>query len=814
MSAVIAAGAQAAPPAPQMALGDEHTVLIKTDGSLWAWGNGPVGQLGLGETGKYRTMASRVGTDTDWESLAAGTDYNLALKSDGSLWAWGNGAYGRLGLGDEVTRWVPTRVGAATDWTAIATGLRHSFGIKTDGSLWAWGLNNYGQLGLGTTVNQFSPVKVGDGFAAIDGGGQFSAAIKTDGTLWTWGRNHFSQLGLGDADTADHHSPVQVGSDAGWTAVSCSDEAARALRNDQTLWAWGRNSYGQLGLGDEVTRSTPTQLSGLWASVRSADDSTYALKADGSLWAWGDNTYGQLGQNFADPLVAHPDPLRVGTASDWSAVFPGHDHVGALRGNDLWMWGKNGSAQLGLVDKIDRLVPTYAFDASDVTAPSITSVSSTSHPNIDLWYTDPTPSFVWTASDDSGDPLRYSYLLDQSLYTIPVEITTGAVAAWTAPATADGTWYFHVRAADLAGNWGPMARVRVKIDATAPVTSDDAPSASKTAVTVHLSATDATPGSGVAGTQYKLDAGDWTSGTEVIVSGDGVHTLAYRSTDVAGNVETAKSRTIAINVVDTIKPVTTDDAPSGWSKVPVTVHLSASDVGSGVAKTQYKLDSATSWATGTQVVVDTTGLHTIAYRSTDFAGNVEAEKTCTVAVDLAAPVTTDDAAAWSKAQVTVHLIATDKGSGFAGTQYKLDDGAWTSGTVIDVSGEGLHTLVYRSTDVAGNVEKDKTVKVGIDASRPTTKAPRSARVRRGRTVALTYVVRDTGSPKATVTIKIKKLNGKTVKTLRLGKRAVNVTSRYKYRCKLPKGKYRFYVYATDLARNRQSVIGRNSLKVY
>jgi len=810
---IAAASAPAA--APQVAMGDTFTMLIKPDGSLFAWGSNLYGQLGLGSSVYTRTRPSRVGTANDWAHVATGAEHTLALKDDGSLWAWGNNLDGRLGLGDTALRSDPTRVGVGSDWTAIAAGLRSSFALKSDGTLWAWGVGAYGRLGLGDTDHRLVPTQVGieTDWAMVDGGGQHTVAVKSDGTLWAWGRNNMGQLGqpwvAPGILAPDSLTPEQVGSGTDWKTVSCSSDDNRAMKTDGTLWAWGYNSYGQLGQGDQVTRPEPTVVGGLWSLLACGDDSNLATKADGTLWAWGDNSYGQLGQG---DRVFRTSPTKVGTYSDWSAVVSGNDHVGALRPGGLWVWGKNGSGQLGLGDKVDRLSPELAFDANDVTAPTIDLLTSPTHPNSAAWTADAFPTFEWVVS---GDAAMYSKDFDKTPGGDPIPVADWTLLSWTAPQTADGTWYFHVRAADVAGNWSTTATLSIKIDATAPLTTDDAPAiGSKTPVTVHLTATDAY--SGVKTTEYKLDDGAWTSGTQVAVAGEGLHTIAYRSTDKVlpvGNVEADKSCTVRI---DATAPLTTDDAPATWSKTPVTLHLVAADAGVGVAATEYKLDAG-AWMSGTQVAVAGDGLHTIAYRSTDALGNVEAIKSCTVRIDATAPLTTDDApSTWSKTPVTVRLAATDAYSGVAATEYKLDAGAWTSGTQVAVSGEGLHTLAYRSTDAAGNVEavKDRTVR--IDTRRPTTRAPKSARVRKGKTVALTYRVADPrpGSPTATVTIAIKTLSGKTVRRVTLRDRKVDILLAYKFRCTLARRTYRFFVYATDAAGNVQARVASNRLTVY
>ena len=292
----------------------------------------------------------------------------------------------------------------------------------------------------------------------------------------------------------------------------------------------------------------------------------------------------------------------------------------------------------------------------------------------------------------------------------------------------EGVHTLNYRSIDAAGNTEAEKTATVRIDRTAPVTSDDAPTDWRNAsVTVTLSATDA-GGSGAATTEYKLDgAAAWSTGTSVAVSGEGVHTLAYRSVDVAGNTEADKTGTVRI---DTTAPVTSDAAPAGWSSSPVLVTLTASDAGgSGLARTEYKLDGAAGWSSGSILVVgapvdhSNDGVHTLLYRSIDAAGNIEAEKTATVRIDTTAPVTSDDApAGWRNTSVTVTLSATDAGgSGIATTEYKVDGAAtWSTGTSVAVSGEGVHTLSYRSIDAVGNTEAEKTSTVRIDTTAPVT----------------------------------------------------------------------------------------------
>ncbi len=334
--------------------GEVHTLAIKTDGTLWAWGNNYYGQLGDG-TAVDKNTPTQIGTDTNWAVISAGGIYSLAVKTDGTLWAWGNNWNGRLGDGTEVQKNAPVRIGTDTDWSSVtaAIGLGgHSFALKRDGSLWGWGWNVAGQVGDGTTVDKLSPVQISANgqWAVISAGWSHTVALKTNGTLWAWGSNHGGQLGDGTTDFKA--IPTQIGTDTNWGHASAGGHYTLGVKNDGTLWGWGFDQ-GPLGSGGINNITSPLQIGSdtNWAFVsagaasRQVNPIIAAIKTNGTLWAWGDNRYGQIGDGtFIDKDV----PVQIGSDTNWRTVSAGGDHMAALKPNStLWLWGSNVYGELG-----------------------------------------------------------------------------------------------------------------------------------------------------------------------------------------------------------------------------------------------------------------------------------------------------------------------------------------------------------------------------------------------------------------------------------------------------------------------------------
>jgi hypothetical protein len=332
-----------------VAAGSGHTIALKSDGTLWAWGQNDYGQLGIGNT-IDQSEPVQVGTTSDWISISAGYSRTVGIKSDGTLWEWGK-TFAGLNDNGGVPQSSPIQVGSDAGWISTAVGGTHIMALKSDGTLWGWGFGVYGQLGFYSIGAVTSPGRVGTDtkWISVAAGAYYTLGLKSDGTLWGWGLNSFGELGIDNTDS--QRSPVQVGNDNKWISITSGSNHSLGIKSDGTLWAWGRNYYGELGLGNTNQQTNPVQVGDDtdWIKITAGTYHTLGLKRDGTLWAWGFNLYGVLGLGVVSKRIS---PTAVSTSSTIVDLFRGssanHSIVIGIGRQNLCATGNNLYGQLGI----------------------------------------------------------------------------------------------------------------------------------------------------------------------------------------------------------------------------------------------------------------------------------------------------------------------------------------------------------------------------------------------------------------------------------------------------------------------------------
>jgi alpha-tubulin suppressor-like RCC1 family protein len=292
-------------------------------------------------------------------TVAASADDTCAIW-DGGLYCWGNGEDGKLGTGDLSMQLLPVRIGPDSDWLDVQVGYQSSCGLKADASVWCWGGNGNGQLGLGLpdSGRLLVPTRVPLGFATQALALHFNhvCALAQDGSLWCWGFNAEGQLGLGDPYPGhDYPSPVAVQPGTHWLAVDTGQGHTCGIQSDGSLWCWGRNSNGELGQGPDASIQirTPTRVGTLtdWTVVRATQNASSGIRRDGTLWTWGSDYQAPIGQRSWDV----PTPVDGG---NWVQIsFETFDLCAIQSDATSWCWGRNLEGQLGTGDEQDRYSP-------------------------------------------------------------------------------------------------------------------------------------------------------------------------------------------------------------------------------------------------------------------------------------------------------------------------------------------------------------------------------------------------------------------------------------------------------------------------
>lgn len=310
---------------------------------VYGWGQNDSGQLGVGNFTEQSQPVQLSGL-ANVQQVAEGQAFGAALLSDGTVDTWGYDGDGELGDGRiaPAYRLVPAPVPGLDGVIQIAAGYQHVLALKSDGTVWAWGYNFFRELGNGTTADQATPIQVPglSGIAQVSASFYDSMARGSDGSVWAWGHNGFGELG--DGTTTNRATPVKLPGLSGVTQVSAGYEHGLAVKSDGTAWAWGNNAFGQLGLGTTTNHAAPVQVPGLTGVTRVAAGQTHSLAVAGpgsSVWAWGDDSQSQLGDGATN---GQKSPVSIGL-NGITEVAAGFNQSAAVSSTEVaYSWGANG----------------------------------------------------------------------------------------------------------------------------------------------------------------------------------------------------------------------------------------------------------------------------------------------------------------------------------------------------------------------------------------------------------------------------------------------------------------------------------------
>jgi alpha-tubulin suppressor-like RCC1 family protein len=342
----------------QIATGSNHTVILKSDGTVWTWAEKTPGGVGYMPQGRYSQLRHISGLQ-NIIAVAAGGDCSLALRSDGTVWMWGKSYY-LFGSNAPVIN--PVQKAGLYDIGNIATSGDHCLARRNDGYVFAWGYNYYGQLGDGTNTNRTTPVQLTQRFNDIAVGKNHSLA-RLNEWVYTWGNNSYGQIG--DGSSVHRYTPVGL-NNLSVLSISGGYNHSIVVTTNGSVYAWGNNSSGQLGDGTTTNRPAPVQVSGLnnVEAASAGNGFCLAVKTDGTVYAWGNNSSGQLGNGSK---INSNIPLQVYGLPVMQKIAAGYLHSIALGTNgEVYAWGNNQSSQLGDGSISDVNVPVKIKNLDNV----------------------------------------------------------------------------------------------------------------------------------------------------------------------------------------------------------------------------------------------------------------------------------------------------------------------------------------------------------------------------------------------------------------------------------------------------------------
>ncbi|MFZ4858387.1 MAG: LamG-like jellyroll fold domain-containing protein [Desulfuromonadaceae bacterium] len=608
-----------APAVLQSVAGNSHSLVLKSDGTLWGWGYNNNGLLGVANINNYIVTQQQVVSASDWKSIGGGQSYTMAVKTDGTLWSWGNNGYGQLGDGSYVSTATPVQIGSDTNWVSVAAGSSFSIGLKIDGTLWSWGY----KLGDGSGTSQNSPAQVGSAtdWASVAAGSEHVLAIKTDGTLWSWGFNYYGQLGNGSI--TGQSTLLQIGSDTTWLSVAAGAYHSLALKKDGSLWAWGYNSNGQLGDGTTTNGMAPVRIGNDldWKRIAGGSYHSMAVKNNGTLWAWGYNSNGQFGNGT---YTQNNTPVRIGDEFVWADVTAGYYHSLGIKSNgSLWSWGYNYSGQLGNGTSSG----TYPTPAQ-VTAPFGVLINTGASATATTDETKPLDVTISLDAHDASGVAEMRFSNDNLSWTDPE--TYAVTKSWQLP-SGTGLKSVYVKFKDAVGNWSQAYSDSIEIIKLVPIdVSITSPAAGLTKNKSPL--LNFTFASGMAVVKVDGKSVKKGSGNNLDALADGEHTIRVEAWNDVGVLAGSAQVIITVDTTAPVVTLTPLAAISNNSTPQISFTVSDGSVAvkvDGVTVVKSSGDTLTA-------LVD--GRHLLRVEATDTAGNTGfAEQQFTI--DTKAPAT-------------------------------------------------------------------------------------------------------------------------------------------------------------------------------
>jgi alpha-tubulin suppressor-like RCC1 family protein len=677
---------------PALAAGIAHSLAIRSDGTTWAWGHGNLG------TGANTPSSLPVLTSGLTGAVAAdgGYAFSHVVKLDGALAAFGWNTYGQLGTSTTDASYLPAAVTGLTGIIAVSAAEDHAIAVKGDGTIYGWGRNLHGEVGDGTTTQRTSPVALSSltAMAAVSAGRNFSLALKQDGTIKSWGVNGTGQLGNGTTTNAS--SPTAVSSISTATAISAGLLHALALLADGSVRSWGYNYHGQLGnglSGWSTDQSSPVEVAGLddVIAIGAGGSFSVALTDDGRVWTWGDNSFGELGDGTTTPRAS------AATVAGLPAIVKiavGSNHVLAMTADaTVYAWGLNSGGQLGDGTTTNRLTPIQISGpgmAWRVPAPALSVASG-------LYYAD---QIVTVTIPDPDATLRYT--------------TTGIDPASTDATVANGGTIAipHSQTLKVSG-W--------KTGHTTSVV---------TARTYELKVVTPvmTPGAGAYGSSQNVAMSTTTSGATIRYTTDGTEptssSTAYASAIMVPDTQTVKARASKTGWTDSDSGHASYVISAGTVATPVITpaggtHASpplvAITVATSAATIRYTLDGSTPTAVSPVFVYPflATVTTTVKARAFKAGYTASAVASTTYEVDASGAAATplmSPAGGWFSTQ----QIVTITGSSGATLRYTTDGTDPTTSSTTITSGSTI------------TVDRSEIVKVRAWANGSTPSAVRRA----------------------------------------------------------------------------------------